>query len=262
MLTSYVFGEKYIDFVPFFIFGAQQSYPEYFVKIFISGQMNDQQRKALSLVKGENYIIVENFFDNEAKTIQAGIEIKNSGKKVLRWLIPYRELKEFDYAYMGDVDFLLFKETPSLLQAHIRHLKQIGLPFSNAIRKDSSRLTGLHFIHVASYYEKMDTIISEYLLNKSKIRVAAKKHEKDDEEFLYKIIKQGIGFGGIEEKIIQGGEYFYRPHHGSHLGVLRGEKMVKMRAPEYINHPTLNKMLQIIPQKSVLKLQNIANKKM
>lgn len=52
------------------------------------------------------------------------------------------------YVYIGDIDLLIFE---SILDVHLDLIRDNSLDFSNVIRKNSKRLTGLHFIE----YDKM-----------------------------------------------------------------------------------------------------------
>ncbi|MDQ0300697.1 hypothetical protein J2S78_003165 [Salibacterium salarium] len=187
---------------------------------------------------------------------------------MLRFLIPYNQYKNFENVYIGDVDFLIVKEEPSLLDSHLNHCSQIQLPYSNQIRPDSNRLTGLHFFKTKPYYQKMNAIINFYRDNPDKLQ---KKIEKlgGNEQVLYEITKQ-IGFGKMKNN-------HYRPHHGFHLGIIRNGpsrfkdyviggydhsfhqlpkyQTLKKQLLKYYNDPLFENMIKIHPTKEILLLK-------
>jgi hypothetical protein len=55
-----------------------------------------------------------------------------------------------DYVYIGDIDIVVLG--PDILGRHLKHMSRTGLPFSNAIRTGSKRLTGLHFTRYDALY--------------------------------------------------------------------------------------------------------------
>ncbi|MBY7142194.1 hypothetical protein KFZ56_03620 [Virgibacillus sp. NKC19-3] len=184
----------------------------------------------------QNFEVKENYYTNLKFNALAG--------KVMRFLLPSYEFKDFANVYIGDVDFLIINEHPSLLESHLDHCQQISLPYSNQIRPGSKRLTGLHFYQVDEYYEKMNSAIQHYVDDPEKITQAFQTLKRD-EEFLYQMIEKNIGFRDMKK-------YHYRPHHGFHLGILRkgsakfrdyvreGPKNPFHRLPEY---PVLRKQL-------------------
>ncbi len=207
-MSVYVFGD-YSRYIPYYVYSILKSYPEYYVIVFYMGHLSESEKESLNRIKDQlssNFEIKEGYYKH--------LDYLNRKiKKALRFLIPYKEFKEFENVYIGDVDFLILNEKPGLLQEHLEHSKKIGLPFSNKIRNHSKRLTGLHFIRTDAYYSKMETVISSYLNNIDKLTKDFKTL-KNIEEFLYKIVNETFGYGKINE-------YPFRPHHGIHLGMLR-----------------------------------------
>ena len=133
--------------------------------------------------------------------------------KAARWLIPQEEVSDFEYVYIGDVDFIICREDPDIRARHVGHCRQNDLPYSNAVRvKDPPvrRLSGLHFIIVKPYYEKMASAMAEM---RERILSGAFSDAPivGNEFLLYEMVDRGIGrFPSL----------FYRPGHGLHLGVL------------------------------------------
>src|SRR5699024_9157210 len=100
----------------------------------------------------------------------------------------------------------------------------------------STRLTGLHFIRVKDYYQKMEPLIQSYLENPKQLYKEVKNLQYD-EEFLYKLIKHGIGFGKIRNN-------HYRPPHGFHIGITRisNDKEIKSKIHRYLKQLQLNNL--------------------
>ncbi|MBU9713314.1 hypothetical protein [Evansella tamaricis] len=140
--------------------------------------------------------------------------------------MPQKEFKHFEHVYIGDVDFLIVKEKPSLLEAHLNHCNKIGLPYSNKIRPNTRRMTGLHFYKTKEYYEKLSSTIDFYLSHPHKLEKKILEYGRN-EIFLYELLKEKFGIGKIKK-------YPFRPHHGFHLGILRNRNHSK-KFNDYIN---------------------------
>lgn len=166
----------------------------------------------------DNFSICENSFREYDFLDET--HISGGGKKILRWLLPEEEFEGFDYIYIGDVDFLIMREEPGLLESHLDHCKQTQLPFSNKIRLTADfsartdRLTGLHFIVKKPYYEKVGPYISSYLENTDSL-LEALLDINNNEQFLYYLVKRGFDL----DKLLDHEDF--RPHHGIHLGIAR-----------------------------------------
>ncbi|AST95149.1 hypothetical protein [Shouchella clausii] len=234
-VTTYVFG-NYKRYIPYFVYSVLKSYPDYFVKVFSYDNLSTKETDSLERIKqhlSSSFEIKENYYTDKISKASEG--------KARRFLLPHAEFKGFKYAYIGDIDFLIVKEEPSLLDSHIKHCQDIGLPYSNQIRPQSRRLTGLHFFKVKEYFEKMEPVINEYIDAPEKIEAAFRTGIRN-EEFLYNLIEQTIGFGKMND-------HHYRPHHGFHLGILRsGVDSFK----SYVDNGHKNKFHQL-PKYAVLK---------
>jgi len=250
----YVYDD-YSKYIPFYIYSILKSYPEYFVKVFLRETLSEREKKCLKLIKenlSSNFEVKENYYSN--------FRFSDTTMRVLRFLIPYEEFKEFENVYIGDVDFLIVRETPSLLEGHLKHCERIGLPYSNEIRIGTKRLSGLHFFKVKEYYSKMNKIIEYYLNNTDELYRLMDKF-KSNERFLYYIIEKGIGFGRLNQT------RKYRPHHGIHLsceieGYFENRKeasrarynRLKNQLKEYYADPLFQEMLKILPVEKFMQL--------
>ena len=116
----------------------------------------------------------------------------------------------------------------------------------------------------------MDPIIRLFLRNPEKLYRMLNRYQSN-EEFLYRIVECGIGFGKITEVP-------YRPLHGFHLGWLRGSQdstgyfapdssnrqrveydNLKKGLNEYFHDPLFRRMLSILPNPEIIKLSRLVS---
>lgn len=235
-MAVYVFGD-YTRYIPYYVYSVLKSYPDYYVKVFTRDSLSPNEKKCMALIRDQvspNFEVIESYFD-ESLHLEKPTKMVGGIETTFRFLLPYEAFKNFKFAYIGDVDFLIIRETPSLINGHKKHSNKIGVPYSNAIRAHSTRLTGLHFIKVKDYYQKMEPLIQSYLENPKQLYKEVKNLQYD-EEFLYKLIKHGIGFGKIRK-------HHYRPPHGFHIGIGRkgNEKERKRKIHRYLKQWQLYK---------------------
>jgi len=177
----------YTQYIPFYIYFINRAYPEADILIYKSDGVVDYEQ--LTVLEARNYIIVENM---------SGIPAA-----CYRWLISDKFIKNYKYAYVGDVHIAIAKEPESLFNQHIRNMGD--LPYSNLKRSKGPRLTGLHFIETDPYFRAVDPVIS-------RVELGDVTDPGYNEELLYQIVKDsGLG--------IHPGNF--RPHHGLHLGIFR-----------------------------------------
>jgi hypothetical protein len=49
-VTTYVYG-NYKKFIPYYVYSILKSYPDYFVKIFVNGQLSTNEHASLERIK-------------------------------------------------------------------------------------------------------------------------------------------------------------------------------------------------------------------
>ena len=126
--TTYIYGDKYQNFIPWVLYSVGKSYPEYHVIIFINGALRDDLRPLIDKIKG-NFDIVENTFNDCPKMVPVKAQS-------LRWVLWHEKFKEFDYLYYIDVDMLFIREPIPMHEQHIRHMNFIGSDcVSNILRR-------------------------------------------------------------------------------------------------------------------------------
>jgi hypothetical protein len=223
LFTTYVFGnELYYEDIPYYIYSVLETQPNAYVKIFTEKKLPKKISEALKLLTNRKFEIVEDFtLVNYNKELPI---TESQFKKSVRWIFSKEIFDGFDYGYIGDIDFLIYKENMPITKGHFNHCRKIGLPYSNGIRPNGKQMTGLHFIKVKEYFEKMENVINRAIeTNLSYLTQIPKIKEIRNEHLLYELVKIGIGFNGLEKEITDGKELYFRPHHGIHLGILRSK---------------------------------------
>jgi hypothetical protein len=222
--SVFVFG-GYESFLPFYISSINQNYNNLDIVIFYHEKLSFKIQNYIEVY--DNVIIYDNFnFNNKIEWLQ-DLKIKGGGPKtLLRFLIKGDYFKKYRYVYFGDVDVLIFKESISLFDFHESQIKFSKVPFSNKVRLDeegslTKRLTGLHFVEVRPYYEKIDPIINKIFSNKT-FRNEVLSGVIRDEELLFNLCEIAFNF---DSKQISENK---TPLHGLHLGLFRHKKSPKM----------------------------------
>ncbi len=247
-INVFVYG-YYTKYIPFYIYSILSNYSDYYVKIFIDSNLNPRERLCLFLIRrylSKNFSIIENSFP-ELKSFD---NIPNGGmaKRAIRWLLTEDEIGDFNYVYIGDVDFLIFKESPGILEQHLLHCNQTGFPFSNIVRTYpdgslSEVMSGLHFFKKKEYFQYMGNIIYQYRADLSQLAQKFQLFEFD-EQFLFYIINQafGITFLPVNNS--------FRPNHGFHLSVARrktfdfDQNLVWNNTSDYMLRSSLNSIFK------------------
>lgn len=231
--TTFVFG-TYQKYIPYYIYSVLNTYPDAFVKIFIDSSLQENVEKSLQEMIEHGFVNHEILFVNfDDLNFFSEYKIKGGGPKTLfRWLFKYDFFKEFEYLYYGDVDILVLPEKNPLLNLHMKQMDKFGVPFSNAVRRDDNgkltkRLTGLHFVNVKPYFERVSPIIDDFLKDE-KFRKFIMKDVTRDEELLYKINELAFEFNDVLLS------RFIRPIHGVHLGAIRNVYGMNVKS-EHLN---------------------------
>ena len=259
-MASVVYG-TYGRFIPFYIYSVLKSYPDYFVKVFVQGQLSSGERRAVDLLREggyTNFTITEDYRTD----LEWGVG--------LRWMLPETEFKEFDYLYVGDIDFLIIREDPALHEGHLDHCERRGLPYSNEPRPGTERLTGTQFMKVREYYAGIGPLIAEYQNDRELLVSFVQQLRDNDEWFVYHLAERAFDTPPTVE-----GDY-YRPSHGFHLGHTRARDLKRLEwyvaeilpeaaagvdVPDMIEQiascfadPLFRKMLVQVPEPGVLML--------
>lgn len=262
-LTTFIYGDKYQDYIPFLVYSCNATNPDYDLLLFLHGNLRDDIRSQIESIGKKNLIIIENKF--------ADCPNMNPLKaKSLRWVLFDDRFLSYDYLYIVDIDMIYIKEPMPLHEQHVIHMKTTGLPYDNIARhfkrtpfklqsivqriklagmvsfgrylfgtRNDYRATGLHFVAVKDYFAVINTQVREkykkMIYNGSFVKLSL---SSNNEAFLYKLLeKEGLH---PEHLAVQTESYKmldfnnpsrneFRPHHGIHLGIFRQDLQAEGR---------------------------------
>ena len=123
-------------------------------------------------------------------------------------------LLESEYTYVGDIDIIILEG--DVTEQHVAHMAQTGLPYSNRLRPNTPRLTGLHFTRTDAHYPLV--VPSDWNMM------------KNDEELLYRLVRaKGLPLPAATDT--------FRPSHGIHLSVKRTPTRAPGAGPHWPTTP-------------------------
>jgi hypothetical protein len=187
--------DKHIMFVIPYIYNILTRVPDSFAEIYVpdSAQWIKGNKSAYEALRDYN----ESFVILDLPEFAPKRKITPNTKRFLIESV----IKESDVTYIGDVDILIFD--PDIEQFHTKQMTANNTCFSNIVRQNTNRLTGLHGVHTKDWYEKTRKI-------RNKI-----KDTGCDEQTLYAIAKKAVG---TPEHLTKNNT---RPVHGLHLSLNR-----------------------------------------
>lgn len=251
---------SYQTYIPEYIYFAQTSYPNVDVLVYISENLDQNISKALGILRANGFRFEIIKYDLEDCGIRRIDAIFNSQvSRCARWVLSDEKIKAYDEIYIGDIDLLICKEKNNLFDEHRKHSIFLGLPYSDIVRPTryiqfnatiktmircgvfntiwsyryfkakkyaSFAETGLRYIKVKEYFEKLDPLLPrfKYLLHNykrwGKLGFDLNPCMFSDEMFLFYMMKEAF------EKVPLASSgtfndcpnsYDFRPHHGIHL---------------------------------------------
>lgn len=205
--STFVYG-WYQDFIPIYIYSILTAFPQHHVKIFLHEQLSETNKYCLSLIPSDNFEIVENFKELDSCNIQH--------LSAYRFLLTRDHFKDFDYIYMGDVDFLIYNQfNDNFYDFYVSHCKKTKLPFSNEWNYDFGkyRMTGLHFMIKDPYFDQMDSWIENMKRGTNNFKTQSPQSPSLDEEMLHYMT-----FHAFDLRPLIG---YRRPYHGLHFGIFK-----------------------------------------
>ena len=257
--TTYIYGVKYQNFIPWILYTVGKAYPEYYTIIFISGVVREDimcQIEAIRVIN-RNFKIVEHTFDDcpEMNPIKA---------MSFRWFVWDDLFLQFDYLYYIDSDMFFIREPIPMHEQHIRHMvyiksdcisnilriRKLGLGFSSryvsyynlkygglktlfrqAVTPFVYRMSGIHFVKVSTYFEYVTSKIREYYVARIYTgKALSLLAYYNDEHLLYEMLKNAgcdMSVFAIQQTSIsmfgmnEPEKMEFCPHHGIHLGIFR-----------------------------------------
>ena len=181
--------KKYEDFAPIYIASALSHVANSFVEIALD-DADRYIRQNSALVDELRRIFGARF------TLRSVNWRKDTGRRIrpntIRFINQPHHIT--DYVYIGDIDIIHLDS--GFVDAHLGFMAKTGLPYSNSVRPDTSRMSGLHFTKFDALYPLPDI---------SGINIFG----RNDEEVLYEVCeKKGLA---IQDK------EWWRPIHGIHI---------------------------------------------
>ena len=105
----------YPIFIPGYIFSILASYPEAFVRIICDDPLEEKLKICLGMLRDSGFSrfeVIENYVPF-LRTRQKGVRMSE------RWLLDRSYFDGFQYAWIGDVDFLHIREEPTWLEREL-----------------------------------------------------------------------------------------------------------------------------------------------
>lgn len=199
LCIAVICNDGYQEYIPFYIYYILTAYPEYEIFVYIDGDIKPEIEQSLSLIKNMGIFKIKSLSYKYNKN-------NDQALKSIRWILHDEEFNNYENIYIGDIDMFIVKESPSLYDSHLKHCEEINLPYSNIIRENTEKMTGLHFMKTQEYFPKALPIIEKY-----KNLIAQDNFNMHNENLLYNILKESIGL-----PLIRGN---FNTHHGIHMRV-------------------------------------------
>lgn len=197
-------NKRYEPFVPWFITFAHMAYRDAVTLILSSDTFSASTKELINAnVPKQAYVLKDRCFPKKLANDPLRV-------KCFRWVHTDPLWDDFSHVYIGDVDILLAKESPTLLQQHISHMNQTGLPYSNYVRglRKQHRMSGLHFFDRERWLQSMKPVMDKY----RSLLLKGERPANNNEVLLYRMVQEAsLPFPKQEHK--------FRPHHGLHLRI-------------------------------------------
>lgn len=183
-------NKRYEHFVGLYAFSALYHNQDARIEIGLESKSSfeDKYKEELDFIKynfGEDSLHlreVEWFDADKRKILPNSVRFINTPER------------KSEFVYIGDIDILILDKNISNI--HKNRMQKTDLPYSNSVRPDTNRMSGLHFTRYDSYYP---------LPNLENLNLKM----LNDEILLYKIIqKKGLPLPPNE---------WFRPIHGIHV---------------------------------------------
>ncbi len=194
LITGYVVGEKYSNYIPIFLYTVNKIYPLYDVRIYVDKGLPENVRQAVNLIGQSGAILIDaeskHKLGDEHRLIQAS-----------RWLsFNAEDFEGYEFVKaFHDVDFFAVKQEPDSISLHLQNCERTGMPYDNKKREGTRpfSLQGLgHFFKVVPYFGKVGDTIKMFREKIADGDFSVFHHPQSpidiqhDEELLYNLIEQ------------------------------------------------------------------------
>ena len=122
LITTVTSSNHYQFFIPSFLYAARRAYPDADVRVYLRGKLKKEVRAILKKHSlGE--VVEDAFLDYPTRV---------STCNTLRYLIPHKQFKGYDYVFIRDVDFIILPQEPTHLKYFKKVIKKTGEPYAGA----------------------------------------------------------------------------------------------------------------------------------
>lgn len=125
LITTVCSPDEFSYYIPLFIYSVKRAYPHYSVKVFLTGKLSSDLKILLEKMKhwcNSDFEVLEDQFQDIPK-------VKKHLNNALRLFVPDEYYKGYDYGYVTDIDFLVFKHKPTLKQHYVNLMCQAKQPY-------------------------------------------------------------------------------------------------------------------------------------
>ena len=207
-----VANRSYQKYMPWFLYFLNRAYPKAYKLILLDGTINNNIRQMLTLLSG-NFDIYEQAFSEYTITNANTI-------KCLRWLIFEPVFEQYDCMSIGDVDMVIYAESPSYMDQHLAHCDQLGIPYSNFIRPKQAgprRMCGIHIIKPKEWFAVIRPMIDKYRPMLKAGNIHLPEHGFNEQLLLRMIIESDLGEPPPNLSTTYWSSIVSSAHHGTHI---------------------------------------------
>jgi hypothetical protein len=222
-------------YIPIFHYCLSRAYPEYAMRIYVRGDID------LPAGPWDRVMVCDMARDYPPDGYTTA---------ALRFVHEDDDLRRYDYVHFQDIDMMIMRETPLLVDQHMMHLRVHGLQcyenYVSSVHELGPRLPGVHFV-TKDWWDRTRSAREKYAAD---LKENGAKGWFWDEVMLAKIVKES----GLP---LQDKEIHLWAHHGIHLGDYRrriqlGERQGHIEALHTVF------MKEILSNKELLHLFDVA----
>jgi len=262
--ATVVSGDAFQFYIPTFIYAAKTAYPEWDILVLVKGTI---KQACWNILRSPHFAhitgwkILENQFQD--------MNDKHGACGAARLLIPKEYLKPYKFAYICDVDFLIFRQAIPHVEYHNRIMRRSRVPYStfrgpyrkprrpevygqNGWKGNFTRLAcGTLMIKPHEWYEKTNNMRKIYKAiaqrgghdHVDKHRFAS--YREYDEVMLFRMVSQS-GMHYPERKLyMPDGSRFNVKYRDVHIGDFRSYSKAKKRIRKLLSRVNVRALRQL-----------------
>ena len=258
-------ADSYQNFIPLFVFSALKACPDADVIVLLTGKVNDVVSRALAKIpqewEGRWQVLEDMFLD---------IPATEYSTNCMRFLIPHGILKNYRFAYITDVDFVILPHKISLFRYFIAIMDAEQMPiasFRSAIKrfwrpkihgkagwtgKYKRIVAGTTMIDVRAWYKATSAIRDKYMTCalKGKPDGLDKHPFASYREYDEVMLARMCSLSGIRtpepRRTFVGGAVYNRAYRDIHLGDLKfGARIATRRFSRNVTRPNRKRFLKL-----------------